>query len=119
MIRSFIAFDIDNDDVRKELAAIQSVLLRAGADLKLVETENIHVTVRFLGDISTSMVEKIFEAMKTAQFTPFNIKIQGLGAFPNTQYARVVWAGMTEGSDQVKSIFNQMEPRLRSLGFAP
>jgi len=119
MIRSFMAFDIDNDGVRKELAAIQSVLLRTGADLKLVETENIHVTVRFLGDISASMVEKVFEVMKTAQFAPFSIKIQGLGVFPNTQYAKVVWAGMTEGSDQLKSIFNQLELRLHNLGFTP
>jgi 2'-5' RNA ligase len=35
------------------------------------------------------------------------------------RYPRVVWAGITEGADQLRSIFNQLEPRLRSLGFAP
>jgi 2'-5' RNA ligase len=65
------------------------------------------------------MVEKIFEEMKKTEFKPFNVQIRGIGVFPNLNYPRVVWAGITEGADQLRDIFNQFEPRLRALGFAP
>ena len=118
-IRSFLAFDIENEAVRNKLASAQRRLAQTGADLKLVEPQNIHVTVRFLGDITPSMVEKIYAEMQKLQFTPFNVQIKGLGAFPDLRYPRVVWAGITEGADQLKNVFSQLESRLRSLGFAP
>ena len=118
-IRGFLAFDIQSDTVLNRLATSQNLLVQTGADVKLVEPQNIHITVRFLGNIIPALVEKIFEEMKKTQFGPFNVKIKGLGAFPNTQYSRVVWAGITTGADQVKSVFSQLEPRLRSLGFTP
>jgi 2'-5' RNA ligase len=118
-IRSFIAFDIEDEDVLKKIAEAQNLLFKTGADLKFVEPKNIHVTIRFLGNISLNMVEKIFNEMKKIQFTTFDVKLQGLGAFPNVRYPRVIWAGMTQGVEQLKSIFNQLEPRLHSLGFQP
>jgi 2'-5' RNA ligase len=119
LIRSFLAFDIENDDVRKRLSSAQSLLVQTSADLKLVETENIHVTMRFLDDIAPSMVDKIFEEMKKLRFTPFIVQIKGLGVFPSLNYPRVVWAGITEGADQLRNVFSQLEPRLHGLGFAP
>jgi len=118
-IRSFIAFDIESETVKKKLASVQNLLAQTGADLKLVETQNIHITVRFLGDITPATAKKVFTEMQQVQFTPFKVQIKGLGAFPDLRYPRVVWAGITEGADQLKTIFNQLEPRLRSLGFAP
>jgi len=118
-IRSFIAFDIENASVTGNIANVQKLLIQTGADLKLVEPENIHVTLRFLGNITVPMVEKIFEEMKNVQFTPFDVKIHGVGAFPSVRYPRVLWVGITEGGDQLRSIFTGLESRLRSLGFAP
>lgn len=118
-IRSFIAFDIEDDAILKRISDVQKMLLETGADLKLVEPKNIHITIRFLGNITSATVEKIGEELKKVQFTPFDIKISGVGAFPNMHYPRVLWAGIIEGTVQLKEIFNQIEPRLRSLGFAP
>ena len=119
LIRSFLAFDIENDDVRKRLSSVQTRLVQTGADVKLVETENIHVTMRFLGNVSIGMIEKIFEDMKKTEFKPFNVQIQGVGVFPSLSYPRVVWAGITEGKDQLRDVFTKIEPRLQVLGFAP
>jgi 2'-5' RNA ligase len=118
-IRSFIAFDMGNGSVLDRIAHLQTLLGKTGADLKLVEPKNIHITLRFLGNITLPMVEKIFEEMKKVQFIPFTVKIHGTGAFPNVRYPRVLWTGITEGADQLRSIFNQLEPRLHGLGFAP
>jgi 2'-5' RNA ligase len=119
MIRSFIAFDINNESVLRRFSEVQSTLLNTGADLKLVKPQNIHITMRFLGNISPSMVNSIHEKMKTLSFTSFDVEIKGLGAFPKLIYARVVWAGIRKGADELANIFNQLEPRLRGLGFRP
>jgi len=116
-IRSFIAFDMENEQLLSRLAAAQKLLVDIGADLKLVAPQNIHVTIRFLGDISPSLVDKVYEAMKNVKFNPFSIQLRGLGVFPSLNYARVVWAGMTDGVEQLKSIFTQLEPEIRALGF--
>jgi 2'-5' RNA ligase len=117
-IRSFIAFDMQNEQVLSRLSAAQKLLVETGADLKPVAPQNIHVTLRFLGDIGPSMVDKVHEAMKTVKFTPFSIRLRGLGVFPSLNYPRVVWAGMTDGVEQLESIFAQLEPKIRALGFA-
>jgi 2'-5' RNA ligase len=118
-IRSFLAFDIESDTVLNRLSTIQHKLFQTGADLKLVEPQNVHITIRFLGNIAPETAEKIFDEMKKLQFTPFTVQIKGIGAFPNPNYPRVVWAGITTGADELKSIFSQIEPKLRDLGFTP
>lgn len=118
-IRSFIAFDIESESVLERIANVQKLLTETKADLKFVEPKNIHITLRFLGNITPIMVEKIFEEMKKVQFTSFNAKLNGIGAFPNLRYPRVLWVGITEGADKLRNIFDQLEPRLRSLGFTP
>jgi 2'-5' RNA ligase len=119
IIRSFVAFDVNDESVRKRMGDVQSLLTGTKAHLKLVQPQNIHVTLRFLGNITPNTVGKIFDEMKKVQFTPFDVIISGIGAFPHLRYPRVVWAGITEGAEQLRNVFSQLEPRLRSLGFAP
>lgn len=118
-IRSFIALDIDDEQIIKRFSEAQQVLVRTGADLKLVKPENIHVTMRFLGNITPPMVDSIYEAMQKVSFSPFEVEIRGLGAFPKLQYARVIWAGIKRGAEQLSNISDQLEPKLRKLGFRP
>ncbi|HVP16531.1 MAG TPA: RNA 2',3'-cyclic phosphodiesterase [candidate division Zixibacteria bacterium] len=118
-IRSFLAFDLDNESLLKRLTDVQTLLVETGADLKVVEPKNIHITVRFLGNVTSRTIEEIFDGMKKVQFVPFDVRICGVGAFPDVRYPRVVWAGITEGADKLRGIFSQLEPHLRSLGFAP
>jgi 2'-5' RNA ligase len=119
MIRSFIAFDLNNETVLQRFKQIQDKLVQTGADLKLVEPLNIHITMRFLGDIKPAMVDAVHEAMKKVVFSAFDCEIQGLGAFPDLRYPRVVWAGMRKGANELKSVFDQLEPNLQQLGFRP
>ena len=118
-VRAFLAFDIENEDLKKKLTDTQKLLAKTGADLKLVEPDNIHMTIRFLGDITLKIAENIFEEMKKVQFKPFIVKIFGIGVFPSLSYPRVVWSGITEGATQLQNIFNQLEPNLQKLGFTP
>ncbi len=95
------------------------MLARTGADLKLVKPENIHITMRFLGNIAPPMVDSIYEIMQKVSFSPFDVEIRDLGAFPKLQYARVVWAGIKNGAEQLSNISSQLEPNLRRLGLRP
>jgi 2'-5' RNA ligase len=118
-IRSFFSFDIEDETIVRRLAEAQGMLTNTGADLKLVKPQNIHLTVRFLGDISPPMVDAIYEEMKQLSFALFEVELRGLGAFPKLSYPRVVWAGIKKGAEELTNVFEQLEPRLRGLGFKP
>ncbi len=118
-VRAFLAFDIDIPEVKQKLADMQAAAVQTGADLKLVETENIHMTIRFLGDITLNVADKIFAEMQQVQFKPFPVQLLGLGVFPNLNYPRVLWAGIAQGAEQLQNVFSQIEPRLQRLGLTP
>jgi len=115
-IRSFIAFDIEEPQVIRNISNVQSMLAETGARLKLVKPENIHITVRFLGNIPTSQVDEIYNEMKNVDFSPFQIEIKGVGVFPSVRRINVVWAGIRKGADELQRIFDQLEPRLQKIG---
>jgi len=119
LIRSFIAFDIDDENVAKELSKVQSTLLECGADIKPVEPENIHITVRFLGEIPLAMIERVYNEMTKVVFSPFDIEVKGLGAFPSMRHINVVWAGIGRGINELRSIYYQLEPNLQKIGLRP
>jgi len=119
MIRSFIAFDINNESVVERFREAQRSMLDTGADLKPVEPKNIHITMRFLGDIAPSMIDQVYEALRKVLFSVFDCQIHGLGVFPDLRYPRVVWAGIRKGSNELRGVFDQLEPTLRQLGLKP
>jgi 2'-5' RNA ligase len=119
MVRTFIAFDINNQSVLQKFTDVQSSLVRTGADLKLVDPQNIHMTMRFLGDVPVSRIDSIHESMKKTDFSAFTCQIHGLGVFPHLGHPRVVWAGIIKGSEELTRIANQLETELRQLGFRP
>ena len=118
-IRGFIAVDMDEASVISRLVEAQRALRDLGADLKLVEPENIHATVRFLGEVPAATIELVKEQMNEIKFNPFDAEFVGLGAFPNLRRVNVVWVGMRKGHQEISRIFDQLEPRLRQIGFAP
>jgi 2'-5' RNA ligase len=119
IIRSFLAFDLKEKTVLRKILNVQNILVETGANIGLVKPENIHITVRFLGNISPRRVQDILCEMKKIDFAPFEVEVKGLGVFPNLRRARVIWAGIGRGANNLREIFNQLEPRLRRLSFKP
>ena len=118
-IRAFVAVDMDEASVISKLVEAQRALRNLGADLKLVEPENIHATVRFLGEVPAPTIELVKEQMNEVKFGPFDMEFVGLGAFPNLRRINVVWVGMRKGSEEISRVFEQLEPRFRKIGFEP
>ena len=118
-LRAFIAIDVEDEAVLARLRDLQARLSATGSDLKLVEPENIHITLWFLGNITPHMAELIYERMKRLSFRPFEIELTGVGAFPRQTRPRVVWVGVGRGSEELRAIYEQLKTGLRSLGFRP
>jgi len=83
-----------------------------------VERENIHLTLKFLGNVSASKLGEVESALAQVTFPPFSLEIKGAGAFPNLKRMNVIWVGVGEGWSQVELVFEQTEKFLHQLGFS-
>jgi RNA 2',3'-cyclic 3'-phosphodiesterase len=118
MVRCFIAIECNDAQVITGIRQVQGVLDSAGAQIKNVEPENIHLTLKFLGEISQSQVEEVANVVKSISFDPFRFKVEGVGAFPNLRRPSVIWAGIKEDGANLETIFNEIEQDLSRLGFS-
>ena len=114
-VRAFIAVELDPQLLPKMLE-VQSEVLSVGADIKAVEPENIHFTLRFLGEIAQSTMDEVITHMNELTFSPFLIEIRGVGSFPNMRNPRVVWVGLSMGSDAFNRLSRQLDERLAEIG---
>jgi 2'-5' RNA ligase len=118
-VRCFIAVEVEDEGLLDALGALQSRLVATGADLKCVERENIHLTLRFLGDVREGLVEGLKGLVSGLGFSPFRMELVGVGAFPNLRRPRVVWVGIREGVEELRGIFDRLEPEVVGMGFKP
>ena len=82
-------------EVRENLMKVEEELKQTRADIKLVERENLHFTVKFLGEIPENVVDDIDRRVKTLALRRMDVGVRGLGAFPDARHPRVVWAGVS------------------------
>ena len=113
--RGFIAIDIRSFPL---LLQFENEIRNLGADVKLVEPENIHITLKFLGDTDDEHIDRIGEIMNDAvkEIDPFEIQLKGAGVFPDQKYIRVMWIGMKNG-EQIGEIVNKIDEQITKLGF--
>lgn len=92
------------------------MLSSSGADVKWVEPENFHYNLKFFGELDDSLVQRVIQILSSKKFKRFNIHIKGLGAFPSEAYIRVVWLGMSNGSEQIMEIQSNLEEEFSKIG---
>lgn len=115
-IRSFIALNLD-DDVKKKICIIREKFKNLKG-LKLVEYENLHITLKFLGDIDPGQQHEIIKALENAckNIDEITIKVNKMGAFPNLRNPRVVWLGI-EPNPKINKLYENIENNLYNIGF--
>ncbi|MBI4640071.1 MAG: RNA 2',3'-cyclic phosphodiesterase [Candidatus Tectomicrobia bacterium] len=120
MIRSFIAINFP-EEIISEILAIQAQLKRSQSSVRWVEGKNLHLTLKFLGEISEEQVETVKVAMGATleRISPFFIELGGVGAFPNLKRPRIIWVGIHDPSDQLSLLYRRLEERLDQIGFVP
>ena len=118
-IRSFIAIEL-TAEVRSVLDNVQQGLKVLGLKAKWVRPANIHLTLKFLGNIESTAIEDIGKAMADAvrECAPFTLTVGGIGFFPGIKRARVVWAGLGGATGSLLNLQGNLADRLETLGFA-
>lgn len=111
--------DIDEPRLRSALLRAQGALVATGADLKAVEGENIHITLKFLGEIPDERTARVAEMVRSIAFKPFTLDFRGVGVFPSPSRPSVVWAGVAGEASEMLAVFTELESGLKALGFEP
>lgn len=116
-MRAFIAIELAQN-IKTALGALQEELKKSGADVKWVEPRNIHLTLKFLGEINETQIQKIsliIEKIASEQI-PFTIHLSSIGAFPKPDYPRVIWVGIDRGDKETQDIAKRIEEATALIG---
>lgn len=116
-MRTFIAIELPQE-IRNSLASLQEQLRSSGADVKWVAPVNIHLTLKFLGEIDEKKLDEVSKIIDdiAKNKTTFAIRITSLGAFPKINYPRVIWVGIDKGDMETKEIANDLEEAIAKIG---
>ncbi len=118
-LRIFIAVDIEDPLIVGRIERVKDAITSTGVPMKPVETQNLHITLRFIGEVPLSTVEEVKDVLRSLNFKPFRIKLAGLGAFPSPSRPRVVWIGVAEGGEELARLRDEIERGLREIGIQP
>ncbi len=118
--RVFFAFDI-SEEIRERAGRLVSSFALEGSQVKWVHQENLHLTVRFLGDVDESVFDKLKNVATSVsrQYDPFTMTIEGIGLFPNHDKPRVAWLGARDSGGTLNSFETELSRELEPLGFSP
>lgn len=116
-LRAFLAIDID-EDVKAKMYKVIKQFKQTDANIKYVELENLHLTLKFFGDIDTEGIDLLSSKIEEviSRFDSFTLKIKGCGAFPNTNRIKVIWLGLEE-DEIVKKLHDELDKEFVKLGF--
>lgn len=113
VVRLFVGVDIRSPSVLSKLRLAKGSLESSGADLKLVEDENLHITLVFIGEVEERVVPLIREALSGVAFGRFSAHLKGVGCFPSCTRPRVIWVGISEGAEKLVELHKLVAGALR------
>ncbi len=118
MIRTFIAVEL-SEELRSSLSRDMAKLKAAAPLVKWSSPDNLHLTLRFLGDVKENDLEELFDALRedVAGSGAFALEVKGIGCFPHWRHPRVIWAGCGEGSEDAVRLGETVEETCVSLGY--
>ena len=124
-MRLFIGIELP-DDLKSRAAASASrvrehvAAAAPDAQVRWVVPANLHITIRFLGDVREPRVEALIAALKEPlDVRPFTMRVGGAGAFPPSGAPRAIWLGIVAGREGLVAIHDRLRSRLVPLGFEP
>ena len=116
LVRAFVALEIPSDVV-DSLVQAQKELEATGADIKLVERENLHLNLKFLGELADAEVSESKSRLSRLSLKGADVNVKGVGAFPTSARPRVIWAGIApEDEPLVTPIAREVIGALEGIG---
>ena len=118
IIRTFIGFELP-EKTRSFISSIQEDLKSNGLDARWVQPKNIHLTLKFLGNINKDDTQKVGEAIfkSAADYAPISLTAKGVGAFPGINRPRVLWIGIRGQIDVLIQLQKSLDDQLEQIGF--
>ena len=119
-MRIFIALEIP-EGIQQELADLQNLLRSINARITWTSPVNIHLTIRFLGEITDRSLDEVIESCRPAveRVRPFSLALEGVGVFPNQRQPRILWAGLKGEITSLTELARLLNDVLAARGFAP
>lgn len=111
-LRLFIAIKLDDQAIIDKITRLQHDLLTAKLRAKYVEPENLHITLKFIGEVTPEVAERIAKSLREIQGNQFEIEFYGIGAFPSLSRPRVLWIGVRNGASQLETLAESIEATL-------
>lgn len=117
-MRAFIGIDF-GDEINQEIFAVQNKLKSHAESGRWKPLDNFHLTLKFLGEVSSSQVEQINQSLTSAcnREKPLDLAVSGLWTFDGKDSIRVLWLGLTGDLDQLRILQNDIDGALQPLGF--
>lgn len=115
-MRAFIAITL-TPDIKERLSRIQTNLKECGADIRWVLPENMHLTLRFLGEINEIMLNGIIRVTEETahNHSKFEIGLSGIGTFPDIDHPKVIWVGVKDGDKKIEDLAYALEKGMEAL----
>jgi 2'-5' RNA ligase len=117
-IRSFIAVPLPVE-VQRRVGRVIDLLASDDDGVKWVPAENLHLTLKFLGDVDNRSVPEVCQTMRACcrEQAPFGIELSGMGAFPDVGRTRVLWIGVVQGEKPLTELVERLEEKCAAIGF--
>ena len=119
-IRVFISIEIPQE-IKEKISLIQEQLKTIETPISWVRLDSIHLTLKFLGNITELQIPEIKNCMTTAAngIPPFDVKVKRGGVFPNLNYPRVIWLGLEDRTDSLFKLQKGIDSCLKKIDFEP
>ncbi len=119
-MRTFVAIPLP-EECRSMLDQMQRNLRSYGAEVGWVAIPSIHLTLKFLGEVDPEIIPKLAESLEAASASShaFNLRLRGLGCFPDQRSPRVIWCGLEGDADALSALQDPVEKVCSQYGFPP
>ncbi len=116
-IRAFLAIEVP-EELKLKIYKVIKEFKKIDANVKYVELENLHLTLKFFGDIDEEGLDVLSDKISSvvSEFDEFKVNVKGCGAFPNTNRIKVIWLGL-ENDEFVKKLHDELDKEFVRLGF--
>ncbi|HUT81473.1 MAG TPA: RNA 2',3'-cyclic phosphodiesterase [Candidatus Bathyarchaeia archaeon] len=116
-IRAFFAVELEQKELINQIIKVQKELDLPDTAIKFVAPENLHLTMKFLGDINENIIPELQKAAEKISFKTFDLEISGMGCLPSYSYINAIYIGITKGFDELKEVAQKIDSLSSKFNF--